>query len=818
MEFISLRSLLAASIAYVIYAPNVLAEAPSSTNNNLPVLEETETQTIEQENGLLLNREEIKATPVANNNLSQLLKTQPGIAINDARASVRGGDIKPEEISLANARTHQTNYMIGGVTTNNISTFAAADKAGGLGGHTSGYFFDTELLESVEVMDRNISPEYGSFTGGIINAELRKPTDTFVAEYSYKMNKSSWNSDPTLDADNKDLQRPGWGDGRYQDQYEKRFHNLFIGGPVSELHKLGFGLSVQESDIPLIYNGGRKNQQQTNTSAFINHLGQLGAWEVSNELRYSKFTEKRFLNDTFTDDTDEFSDYKNSHGGFGYTLKLNREFTLGAWRNTVAFDQLKDERKADVDYFKTHLDLRNGFDLSSSGSYGNLDQTQNSTKLKSAYYFNALYTASVRHQVTIGSEATLHSAEGQYHEAFNNFSQSSNANGSVNLNPWVVTEAGNYKAESNQYALYVSDTLQWNKLTLNLGLRAEHIELFDDNTVAPRFHGSWDFQTDRINRLSLGASRYYSGSLLGWALASQRRGLQTDYRNCIGTGGGNDISLNPGDYDCGSVTRYQTIDLNQAKTPYSDELTVDYDLQLGNVEINAGFLRRQQRNGLSFVYNPKLDRDQLHNNMESDSDIYSLRFSNIDNYQLLGADIGGYLKLVYTDATGSGSTTSVYDDQNDLNSGSEIEWVELDGQLMRRSEMDTGSYNSDLAAVFALNATLEDYGLTLSNLVRYEAGRDLTLLKGQEIRDINGKPTAVSLLSKEKLGSLVTWDAKLAWTPPVADNLLTLGLTVTNLLNRQVKVSTSGIANSSKFTNNYYSKGREVWLSVGMRL
>lgn len=812
MKPVRIPSLLAASIGLALYGPQLLAQ------DALPVLEETQTQTVEQTDGLLIERADIDAKPIANPTLSQLLKTQPGIAINDATGSVRAGDLAPEEISLANARPHQTNYMIGGVTTNNITTFKDSDSAGSLGGHTSGYFFDTDLLESVEVMDRNVDAEFGSFTGGVINAELRKPTDTFEAEYNYRMTDSSWNSDPKLDEDNSDLESPVWGDGRYQDKYQKRFHNLFVGGGVSENHKLGFGLSLQESDIPLIYNGERKDQTQTNTNMFINHLATLGAWELSNEFRYSEFTEERFLNDTFTNETDENSDYENSHSGFGFTVKLSRDFELGHWRNTVAFDQLKDERSADVDYYKTHFDYRTGFSMGSEGSYGNLDQTQDSTKLKSAFDFNDIFTGDVRHSITVGAEATLHSAEGNFHNDFHTFSQYSNADGTVELDNWVVTSAGSYKADANQYALFATDTIEWSKLTVDLGLRAEHMDLFDQTVLAPRVKGSWDFETDRTNRLSLGVSRYYSGSLLGWALTAEKRGMQANYQDCVASIDADNVSLNPNDYVCEGATQYQKINLNQAETPYSDEVALNYDLQLGNLVMNAGYLFRMQRDGLQSVYNSTLKQDELLNNMESDSHIYSIRFSNARNYHALGGQFGGYLDLGYVDSKGSGSVTSVYDNENDLNTGSQLEWVELDGELMKRSEMDAGSYNSDFTAALGLNAAWPQYGLTWNNLVNYEGGRKLTLFQRQASRDIEGVPTAVAVMSSAEMDSLITWDTKLTWTPSMAQDHFTIGLSVTNLLDEQVKISSSGIDGNSKFTDDYYNKGREVWLNVGFKL
>ncbi len=451
--------------------------------------------------------------------------------------------------------------------------------------------------------------------------------------------------------------------------------------------------------------------------------------------------------------------------------------------------------------------------MGSSGSYGNLEQTQNSTKLKTAFDFHNLYTGDVRHQFSVGADATLHSAKGTFHKDFNTFFQRSNPNDTVKLDNWVITKAGNYEADAKQYALYATNTLDWSRLTVNLGLRAERIDLFSQTALAPRFTTTWDFDTDRTHRLGVGASRYYSGSLLGWALNAKKRGMQSNLQDCVASGGGDNIRLNPDDYTCKSITQYQPYDLNQADAPYADEFTLNYDLQLANVKVGAAYLYRQQRDGLSLIGN-----DRLQNNIESESNIYSLRFSNVESLQFLRADINSYLNLGYLDAKGSGSTSAIYNDQNNLHGGTLIEWVELDGQLMRRSEMDTGSYNSDVTAALGFNAQWKQQGVTWNNLFNYEAGRKLTLFERQKTETINGEPTAVSVLSSADMDSLITWNSQLTWTPPIANEQLTLGLTVTNLLNKQVKISTSGIKGKSRFTDDYYSKGREVWLSVGARL
>lgn len=818
MKSLLFPSLLAASISVILHGSQAFAA------DTLPVLAETETQVVENADSLLIERAQIKVTPMANTDLSQLLKTQPGIGIDDGTASLRGGDLAPAEISLADARPHQTNYMIGGVTTNNISTFNSSVSSSSLGGHTSGYFFDTGLLESVEVMDSNVDAEYGGFTGGVINVELRKPTDEFSAEYNYRMTDSDWNSDPKLDGDNDEFYLPTYGDGRYQPKYQKRFHNLFIGGAVNEDHKLGLGISVQESDIPQLYLDQWREQHQTNTSVFINHLWQAGTWDISNELRFSEFTAEKFLNDTLNDNVSQpFSDYETNHSGFGVTVKLNRHLGWAQWNNTIAYDRLSDKRTSDAEYFRTNFDFET-FDFSTEGSYSNMEQVQHSTKLKSVLEFNPIYSNDLRHQFKVGGEVQLHKTTGRFNENFSSYKHFTHYDKAPEgsdgefIDGWVQYLAGDYSAEANQFILFVTDKVEWRRLTIDLGLRVEHMELFDETVLAPRLSASWDFETDRINRLTLGTARYYSGSLLGWALTAEKSKLKTTYFDCVSVTG-DYSSLNPSDYNCAETMSPETVIHSDTTTPYADEISTRYQLSISNLMMDASYVYRMQRDGISSNVNLDTDQDETINNITSDSHIFSLRFSNERSYSMLGGQLNGYLDLGYVDRTGAGNVGSNYDNSNDLYVGFEDDWLLLDGELTKRSEMDTGSYNSDVTIALAINLSWPQYGLRWSNLINHEGGRNMTIYQGFEDTIIDGEEATVMSVASAKMEALTTWDTKFSWTPSMANEHISLGVSITNLLDTQAQTAIHGYdVGNSAFVYDYYSKGREIWLNVGVRL
>lgn len=61
---------------------------------------------------LTIDRLELEQAPKNNPSLSQVLKHEPRVGVNDAQGSMQGGDLKPEEISLSGARPIKQNILL----------------------------------------------------------------------------------------------------------------------------------------------------------------------------------------------------------------------------------------------------------------------------------------------------------------------------------------------------------------------------------------------------------------------------------------------------------------------------------------------------------------------------------------------------------------------------------------------------------------------------------------------------------------------------------------------------------------------------------
>lgn len=795
------------------------AQAQQTTKQDHKETEKSDTEVVVVTGtALTIDRLELEQAPKNNPSLSQVLKHEPRVGINDAQGSMQGGDLKPEEISLSGARPHQTKYTIDGVGVNNSTTFGNSKEhpTALSSGHTSGYFVDTNLIDSVEVLDHNISAEHGGFTGGVVDAQLRKPTEEFVIDYNFRINDSDWNEPQKVGENFQDSYgTPIDGSGEYQPNFQKRMHALHLGGAISDTQKLALNVSHQVSEIPL---ANSKDVDQTMDNIFITHIWESGAWQTTTDVRYAAHKSNHFMNDANSNGAyQQNSESTNSHSGFGATFKVEREFTSGHWQNSLAYDQLNDERKADSDYFVTFMKrVGSSFEFYNEGSYGNLKQSQESYQYKSAFHWDPIQLGPSEHQASIGVELNHQQGKVQRQDDHVVYQHRELVPGNPLISTLTRYEAANYDADAQQYSVFVDDRMQWERWGVYLGGRVDHMSVFNQTVFSPRFTTSWDFDLVDTNRVTLGANRYYSANLLGWALKAEQKKYQSRSRSCT-PNDGNWSNLDPSNLTCASTTTYDGLALNQADIPYSDELSAAWAIDINNFAFNTVYIYRQQRDGITYSTDSALGTATLHNNIKSDDQIISLEVSTIHPYEIAGGYFSSNWKIAYDHRRGHGDLKASYDQGNDLGGGFQDEWVMLDGQLVRYSEMDVSGYQSPVKSSLDLNMYWVDAGLVWNNRINYQQGKKATAYQGMETVEINGQRESVNSLASTELDDLITWDMAVNWTPAQLDDHVIFGLSVTNVLDTQEVVSISGIQLGNNIPNEHYNTGRQVWLNVNVR-
>lgn len=138
----------------------------------------------------MITADQIQRMPIRNGSITELLKNNPNVQF--ANSSDNGntpGELQPENVSFHGEKFYQNNFMIDGLSNNN--TINPGANGGELIASPDGYsptdlpaggaqsfWINSELIESAEVFDSNISAKYGNFTGGVVDAKLKKPNLT----------------------------------------------------------------------------------------------------------------------------------------------------------------------------------------------------------------------------------------------------------------------------------------------------------------------------------------------------------------------------------------------------------------------------------------------------------------------------------------------------------------------------------------------------------------------------------------------------------------------------------------------------------------
>lgn len=116
------------------------------------------------ENGTTrIDREHIESGTTGNANLTDVLTRTPGVSLSgDSRRSTGAGEITPDNISIHGSPFFQNRFQIDGAVINNDIDPAYDDKGDlkRLGSHSQGYFVNLKNIESIEIMDHNISAQY----------------------------------------------------------------------------------------------------------------------------------------------------------------------------------------------------------------------------------------------------------------------------------------------------------------------------------------------------------------------------------------------------------------------------------------------------------------------------------------------------------------------------------------------------------------------------------------------------------------------------------------------------------------------------------
>lgn len=770
-----------------------------------------------------LSREQLDAIPMGSAGMTEALKVLPNVQFDTGfNSSERGGEIVPPQISIGGAEPYQNQYQIDGISINNRlsprsmkeNTSPAIDR---LYGEPTLFFFDADLLDSIEVYTSNVPAEKGGFLGGVVSGELKDPRmDGLHGSLKYRHTRSNWLSTKVEDEQAFHESQ----DTRNQPRFSR--HDAFISleGPIND--KLGALLTFGQkySRIPLDSVYGEQVQYRRNT----NLMGQL-MWTPEDDttvkfaLGYAPYEHNMFLK-TAVD-----SGFTITGGGLFTTASLDRNTEFGTLKSSVGFTSSELSRSDDdgedsfykwlntgtMDWHQDPSYADGGDKYASEGGWGELEMHQKMLEISSSIAFNPVQLGWWEHSFSTGFEfmnTTADSSNSGY-TSYTSAKAPADPSGLVgDKSDGVITgeQYASFKSifpeysrsmTINEFAAFIQDEFKFSHFTFRPGLRFSFDDFTENLDIAYRLKLDYDLLDNGDYILTFGANRYYGQQLLTNALHSRpkNKGFRRTYDESTGTLSDWAPSGFPR-----PDPRYALAELD---TPYSDELSLGFNANLWyGVKLNMEINNRQSEKQLRLL--------KVKNNTPEGTQ-YTYEYTNEGSSTYLG--LTGSLSKSFETSWGSHSLNlgvSYSERETDFKDnmlfvGTDFEEPGYDevfynGELIDRTELPATNYNSPWVVTLSYSGKFYEDRLRLGTSARYQSATDVI---EQEKDDIAG-PDGVEHESYRDAtrGDGVIVDASIEYDVlRYEDHTFTLLFDVDNVFNTFRESSESGS----------WSKGRQLY-------
>lgn len=789
-------------------------------------------QAFRYQEGMSLDEDYIQRQNKGNGDIATLLRVNPAVQFEDSRltSSLTGGEIRPGDFSINGALPWQNLLLLDGTSFNNDIDPGASfspHNAEDVPSQAQGIALDTDLLESLTVYDSNVPASFGGFEGGVVDARTRQAKDRFGGSVKFRMARSAWNELIIDDSDVASFEQSAiW---QQQPNYDKYKLGITLEGRLDNGWGLIGTLNRTRSDIPLRgYSAGNvstsddfiKTQRRENTS------GSLRAdWHnddgvsLSASISYAPSEDRYFAQNI----KDSWFDLKQG----GPVASLRASFEAGAWTlsNTLSYSNLESSRRVDssINYLKTwrpsdEMDWGTS-NTSTEGNWGNLDQTNRNIGYRFVADRAPIDLGPTTHNLQVGVELASRTASYQrlndhyYYLGSTATDSCAMADGSIDtetcsLSPTTTTGRGQYlatmqlyregsfDADMNQWSMFVQDDITIGRWNIRPGVRFDGDDLMDESTWSPRLAASWDAFGDASTRVNAGINRYYARNLFAYKLREGRESLHSNYTRSSVTS----EWVKSRDYTV--ANRFQEL-----RVPYTDEVTLGLQQQLGNWQIDVKGVNREGRDGilLSTVASED-DTGYYSTNVKeyvnagrSSSDTYTLAVSNMRPMRAFGAENSLQIALDKTDVQ-----RNYFDYDDTYADATYNRWVRYNGSLIRAYDLPSDAFNRPWTARLSTQTRWAD--LTFSNFLRYRAGCTAAQKTGTETLD----GTSIDVYQDTKLAKTWTWDATVEYALPIPGVDSYVRVEASNVLNRR----NAFLASTG---TQYYEAGRSYWLEVGYR-
>ncbi|MGQ8364738.1 TonB-dependent receptor plug domain-containing protein [Glaciecola sp. 1036] len=750
---------------------------------------------------------------------------------------------------------------------NSRSVSSVNDVQGGV----QTFNINSQIVQTIDVYDSNIPVQYGGFSGGVVEVETRSSFDVEEPKISlgYRSSRSDWNRYNMIIGDQQgDLY--GVTSTNTPPQFTQHSYNVMLNTPISNNQGLLLSANYTKSIKTEYSLSENVNTQRDNVNLLIKYsIRDIWFDKLDISATYAPYENLNILRDTLNSNLtisgggygtvlnlEKEVDFAQWRSKFSANVSEN---SRAAPQHFYLWNTLRGKEWGQLNADASSQDNT----LSREGGYGNLDKTQqhinwqNSLSFKEwqlgdsqhffdfgislsqqklsrerstdSYYYNSAkqYSTELGAPTLNCSGYTIDCVELVYIRPldeleaqiggpldFNNLEHVQLYSDNIAVSPQyfqfrIVYPVEDIEVDVNQISAWANYQILWQNLTLNLGLRYDYDDFFQNHTIAPRISGSWDWFDDNSTLLVFGANRYYDAGLATYKLKQEQQPYYTQFRPILNNSlqawvrSSRDANL-----------RYL---FNDVDSPYNDEITLAWKQHLGDF----GYL------SVRGVY--RWQRDQLARAGESVLGEDGYRYAYQEN---TGYGTSKRLSLAWngrwqnhsfwanTDFSETFSSSDSYDAVPSDVGLDEIVWYESGdeiGRLATRSDLNNLNTNfaRPLKVNFGWHADWTEYFSTSMNGT-YTGGYDTAVDTGSYIRASNilwlcdtceVDSLEVPLFRKAEIDArwMVNLAAKLRLN---ANNLgtVTLSVDVSNVFNSRTYLVSPG--------NNGIETGRTLWVGA----
>lgn len=805
----------------------------------------------------LYSREDLSRMPIRQGQIAEVLRQNPAVAFDKSSLSSKTpANLEAKNVSINGAKYWDNNFSVDGISMNNDlnpggKSVSANSSMTDLPANTSqGMNLDVSLLESIQVYDSNVPAEYGGFTGGVVDAQTRRPSKKLSGSASLSMTKDSW-TEYHIDKEHQDdFYNSGDADGTGENQPKFRTltYRATLEGHLTDNFGLMGSIVRKQSDIfdQNIYasdqaQNGVSAPTKTDLGQTLDNLFLKGVWQANDRLSISgTFNYAPMEAEYFNINTLDGA-FEMESGGLQTALQVDWQGDWGTWQHTVSWSELEQSRQNGANYFKAWYysadknwaDPTQRWNAAMEGSYGNIEQSQERLSYNGKLELLPMQWGSTLHQVKLGvgfedTEAS-YSRDEEFIQANGTdliaTSNCTTAGGQLDsqycsaspvlanpYSPWAsgagqmfkrlyYYQAGEVKAEQQSWSAYIEDNMQWGDVSVRAGLRAEQNDFNKNLNLAPRLSLTWDLFSDGQTKLIAGANRYYGREIFDYHLREGREAMR--YYSLRDTS-----TL---EFSDRVLAGKSTTNLAGLDTPYDDELT----LGIEQIAFDTLFsLRYVQRNGQDQIHRRPISNDgsrpelsttyyQYSNDGSTDSKHYYLTITPLRSLDLLGSQTQGSLAFSWSDVESSNRS---YDDDFDET------LVMYQGKPIKAYEIPVDNYTRPWSAKLITQTQIPAWNLTIGNFLNFRAAYSQVMRDGR----VPYQGQNIYNYVEKDIGSAFTWDTRIAWELPLgASEAAFVNLDVGNLLNHRNSIGNSSSSNLSSEIE--YELGRNYTLEVGYR-